>query len=129
MARKRLTKAELVESFFQEFRRCWRERYGRAHTEAIGKFQRDRVQQFLLAGLEPELLLGMPEKFFSDSNSWLAENEHPLNYLLKYSTKYTRRGGGSGKAKGTKPGRDRTPEEVAARAMEEAEAAIRFFSR
>lgn len=129
MARKRLAEAELVESFFQEFRRCWRGRYGRAYAGGFGASHRVRVRDFLRAGMEPELLLGMPRQFLGDGNPWLAEREHPVNYLLKYPDQYTRRDGG-GKAKGrAEQGRGRDPEEVAKRAMEEAEAAIRFFSR
>lgn len=102
MGRKSLSERELVDAFFTEFRRCWRERYSTRYVDPIGKRHRDFVARLLQEGVQPSEVLGMPEAFLRDEDGWLLEHRHPLNYLIKYPTRYlgdeAKGGRGDGKA-------------------------------
>ena len=97
MARKKANKRELVDSFFEEYRRLWREKYGR---QSVIKTNVKRVQGVIeiieTAGVV-DLFDGLRE-YFVDKSAWYLLTEHPIDLFLKYPERFVGRKNGKAKS-------------------------------
>lgn len=94
MARKKANKRVLVDSFFEEYRRLWFDRYGmRSPIDAHVRRKR-RVVEIIDAVGVVELSAALHEYLAEKKDAWILERKHPIDLFLKYPERFIGRKNG-----------------------------------
>ena len=76
-----------MSALFAEYRARWAERYGHPYADWIGSRQAEMAAD-LVRGVPLPELVGAIRQFMADDDPWIRERRHPVNYFLKYPTKF-----------------------------------------
>jgi hypothetical protein len=98
MARKQANKRALVDSFFEEYRRLWREKYGTPSPTGVNvRRLRAVLDSIELVGVV-SFVDGLHEYLAETKDVWIKENRHPIDFFLKYPERFVGRKNGKAKS-------------------------------
>lgn len=94
MARKKANKRVLVDSFFEEYRMLWFDRYGMRSPIDAHMRRKQRVVEIIDAVGVVELSAALHEYLAEKKDAWILERKHPIDLFLKYPERFIGRKNG-----------------------------------
>ena len=98
MARTQANKRALVDSFFEEYRRIWCEKYGMSSIVEIDKRRSLRLVHIMDTVGVVELMNALHEYMAEKKDAWIRERKHPIDFFLKYPEQFLGRKNGKAKS-------------------------------